>query len=77
MDEGYKEPVNGVGPEELAEKMKKAHDEVRKIFPKRTGILVMTFDFGPGGGVGYICNGQRSDMINLLEEWIRNQRKMS
>jgi hypothetical protein len=39
--------------------------------------MIMTFDFGEGGGVGYICNGNRSDMMKLMEEWIEHQRKLT
>jgi hypothetical protein len=76
-DDRWAEPVNKVQPEELAKKMRQAHDRVRELFPPHTGVMIMTFDFGEGGGVGYICNGNRSDMMKLMEEWIEHQRKLT
>ena len=77
QDEGYKMPVNGISADQLGGKMRAAHDAVRPLFPPHTGILIITFDFGPGGGLGYISNGNRADCIKMLEEWIANMRKLS
>lgn len=76
-DPRYKVPVNNVTQEELAVSLKRSMRLVENEFPLQTGIIIFTFDFGPGGGVGYIANGDRLDCIKMLEEWIRQQRSLS
>jgi hypothetical protein len=75
-DDQYRMPVNGVPREQLGVKMIAAHDAVTKLFPPHTGVMILCFDFGAGGGVSYIANGNRADCINLLEEWIQYQRSL-
>jgi hypothetical protein len=76
-EEDYKMPVNNVSAEDLPKRMNEAFEAVRAKFPARTGILLMTFDFGAGGGLGYISNARREDAIKMLEEWIAYQRTLS
>ncbi|MGJ0510225.1 MAG: hypothetical protein ACR652_24525 [Methylocystis sp.] len=76
-DRRYQMPVNGVSPEELPAKMRTAVDSVGKLFPPQTGVCVFVFDFGQGGGMSYISNAERADVINALQEWIRHQRSLS
>jgi hypothetical protein len=77
MRERYHEPVAGIPTSGLPAKMKEAFEAVAKVMPPKTGILILTFDFGQGGGLGYISNGNRADCIKMLEEWIAHQRTLS
>lgn len=70
-------PVNGIKPEELPKKMQAAHAAVRKMFPPHTGVLIIAFDFGEGGGLSYISNGDREGSLKMLEEWIAKIRTLS
>lgn len=73
----YDHDVNGVTAEELPKKMREAHDRVRELFPPHTGVLIITFDFGQGGGLGYISNGDRENSLKMLEEWIAKMRMLA
>lgn len=39
---------------------------------KKVGFCLLTFEFGKteGGRVNYISNGERSDMIAAMKEWL-------
>jgi hypothetical protein len=76
-EESYKMPVNNVAAEDMPRKMNEAFKAVEKVMPPHTGILIITFDFGQGGGLGYISNGDRAGCIKMLEEWIAYQRTLS
>lgn len=73
----YAVPVNAVPVEELPKLMNQAFEAVRPILPPHTGILIIAFDFGEGGGLGYISNGDRAGCIKMLEEWIAHQRSLT
>lgn len=77
MKEGYHEPVNGVSPQELPGKMKRALEAASCELPKGTGVIVFAFDFGHGGGMAYASNAVRADAIKMLEEWIAYQRTLT
>lgn len=77
LDDRYEVPVNNVTAEALAKSLQRSMRLVENEFPLQTGIIIFTFDFGPGGGVGYIANGDRLDCIKMLEEWIAHQRTLS
>ncbi|HHH29060.1 MAG TPA: hypothetical protein ENK57_12050 [Polyangiaceae bacterium] len=56
-------------PKELHERerlLRKAMRRLERIFPERTGILILAFDFGPKGTLSHISNAQREDMIKVL-----------
>jgi hypothetical protein len=74
-DRRYQMPVNGVTADKLGAKMRAAIKDVEKHFPPRTGICVFTFDFGEGGGMGYISNSERADMHKALREYLDNYDK--
>jgi hypothetical protein len=39
---------------------------------RKTGFVLMVFDFGEGGGrANYISNANRSDVVTLLKEQLR------
>lgn len=40
--------------------------------PKRIGFVLLMAEFGKieGGRVNYISNGERSDMIAMMKEWL-------
>lgn len=72
----YQHPVNGMAPTELARRLRKAIARVEKEMPARTGVTLFVFDFGEGGGLGYISNAQRADMIATVKEWIAKQERL-
>jgi hypothetical protein len=76
-DDRYEAPVNNVTEEALGVSLKRSMRLVENEFPLQTGIIIFVFDFGPGGGVGYIANGDRLDCIHMLEVWIKRQRELS
>lgn len=76
-DSRYQVPVNGVSAEELGAKLRASHEAVMKQFPPGTGVAVFVFDIGAGGGMGYIANARRADVILALEEWIAGQKRLA
>lgn len=74
MPDEFQVPVNHVQPKDLERSLKRSLAVVEREFPLQTGIIIFTFDFGPGGGLGYISNADRSDCIKMLEGWIAHQR---
>ena len=43
--------------------------------PDGMGFGLFLYDFGAGGAMFWISNGQRADMINALKEWIAKNEK--
>lgn len=76
-DHRYEHPVNGLGPDELSSALRTSIANVEANFPPSTGICVFVFDFGAGGGIGYIANTERTGMITALREWIRNTERQN
>jgi predicted TIM-barrel enzyme len=76
-DPRYEVPVNKMDPLRLKRALETSLKNAAMATPAGTGIIVFLFDFGEGGGCGYISNAQRSDCIQMLEEWIAHQRKLS
>jgi hypothetical protein len=73
-DPRYKARLKTLNTEELGSAMQRAMRAAQRQFPDGTGVIVFAFDFGEGGGMAYIANGQRDDCIAALEEWITKQR---
>ena len=56
----------------------KAHDVMKDVGriiaealqPSGQGFVLITFGFGPGGRMEYMSNGNRDDVIRLLDEFI-------
>lgn len=66
---------SGVGiytPEQLQEKLSEAMDDLRNKFPG-LGIALWVYDFGGGGGLGYIGNGDTEGVIRMVLEWCRKK----
>jgi hypothetical protein len=74
-DPRYTVPVKGMTPATLEFALRQSIESVKQNFPDRTGILIFTFDFGPAGegGLGYISNADRKDVIAAMRDWIKRQ----
>jgi hypothetical protein len=72
-DKRYTHPVAGLGPDDLAVALRQSVEDVARNFPPHTGICVFVFDFGKGGGMGFIANSPRDDMVKALREFLNRQ----
>lgn len=72
-DSRYAVGVAGLSRSALRQKLEEGIAAVIRLFPPRTGVCVFVFDFGKGGGLGYISNSERADMIAALKEWIHKE----
>lgn len=43
-----------------------------EILPEGYGFALLVFPFNEEGGMFYMSNAQRGDMIKAMEEWIEN-----
>jgi hypothetical protein len=41
--------------------------------PPGYGFLLLIFNFGEGGNMFYVSNGERQDMMTAMREFIRKQ----
>lgn len=55
--------------------LRKMADVVKPLCMPAHGFIIMTFDFGHGGEIGYVSNGQRADVIKTLEEFLGNMKR--
>jgi hypothetical protein len=76
-DPRYESPVSDLTAAQLAAALRKSVVDVKANFPKGTGVCVFAFDLGKPGGVGYIANAQRADMVKMLRHWLRKQASQS
>lgn len=79
-DARYQHPVNGMNKEVLAKRLRRAIREAQKALPPGTGITMFIFDFieeGKKGGVAYISNARREDMVKMVQEWLSKVEPMS
>ena len=74
-NDGYESEVNGLAPPELEKRLRHAIEMVQAIMPAHTGVTVMVFDFGAGGGLAYISNADRRNMVQALEEMAERLRR--
>jgi hypothetical protein len=44
-----------------------------RLPPGVGAALLLTFDYGQGGGLGWVSTGPREDMLVLLFEWLEHQ----
>lgn len=72
-DPRFQKPVNGLGTVLLQERLRRGLKAAQDEFPPNTGMFLMAFDFGGGGGLGHISNAERADMIEAIKEWLRHQ----
>ncbi len=42
----------------------------KEILPKGMGVLVLTYDYGDHGRMGYASTGKREDCIRMLREFL-------
>lgn len=68
-DPRYRAPVGGMAVDVLPEKLRAAIATLEKQFPG-LGLALFVFDFG-AGGLSYISNADRSDMVRAVREWLR------
>jgi hypothetical protein len=47
--------------------------QLKELLPPGQGFVLITFDFGPGGNLAYVSNGDRNDVIRALREWLHRQ----
>lgn len=52
-------------------------DVLKAQTPKGMGFAFFLFDFGEKGGLYYVSNAQREDMIKTMEEWIAKEKRKS
>lgn len=76
-DPRYTADLKGIPAEQLPEKMKDALRAVQGALPPGMGVTLFVFDFGTNGGVSYISNAQRGDMVRMIETWLRRIRGMN
>lgn len=41
--------------------------------PAGVGFALFTFDFGEGGNLAYVSNGDRDDVLRLMGEWFERE----
>jgi len=73
----FKVPVSGVQPDELSARLRASIDAVKALWPEGTMVTLFVADFGAGGGLTYISNGDRAGMIETVREWLEHQHKLS
>ena len=73
----YAAPVHGVGVDELPTKLRASIDGVLKLWPRNTLVTIFVMEPGkPGGGLAYISNAERADMLNVVREWLDHQERL-
>lgn len=75
-DPRYQAPVGNMAAEVLPTKLKAAIADLERQFPG-LGLTLFVFDFGPSGGMSYISNAERADMVRALREFLRKQSNQS
>lgn len=53
--------------------MRQVGDLIAEALPPDVGCALFTFHFGEGGGISYMSNSDRSDMIAAIREWLSMQ----
>lgn len=70
----FKVKVAGVAPVNQEARLRRALDEIKKIFPG-AGVTLFVFDYGERGGMLYGSTAARGDMVKAIQEWIDTQIK--
>lgn len=73
----FRMPVRGVSPDELPAKMRESIEVLQRVWPAETCLTIFVSDFGEGGGLAYISNGERASMIETVKEWLEHQANLS
>lgn len=67
-----------VHPERMKEMIEVLEGNLKSITGEKKGVVLLVFDFGPGGNLQYISNGNRQDVMaalrELLAKWSRDGR---
>lgn len=72
-EEAKKPGVFWVRDPKAEEALRNVGREIRdKILPEGYGFALLVFPFGQEGGMFYMSNAARADMIKAMEEWIEN-----
>ena len=48
-------------------------DDLKAKVPAGVGFALFLFDFGTKGNVAYVSTADRTDMMNLLTEWMERE----
>src|SRR4029077_4314388 len=60
-------------PDQIAGQMRDLGERIGEGLPPGYGFLLMIFNFGEGGNMFYISNGEREDMMKAMREFIQKQ----
>jgi hypothetical protein len=60
-------------PDHIASQMRDIGERIGEGLPPGYGFLLMIFNFGEGGNMFYISNGEREDMMNAMREFLQKQ----
>jgi hypothetical protein len=74
-DPRYSARVAGVDVGNLAPKLRASMDALIAQWPKGTLFTLFVMDPGARGGLSYISNADRGDMIETVREWLRHQER--
>jgi hypothetical protein len=55
---------------ECEEKLRALWARLAPMLPPGIGVALFLFDFGDTGGLAYVSNAQRDDMVRVIEEWL-------
>jgi hypothetical protein len=56
---------------------KRVGDAIRDSIPPGVGFTLFLFDFGDRGGLTYLSSADRSDMLNVLREFLARRENQS
>jgi hypothetical protein len=62
-------------PENIRRQANDLAKRLQSALPNNIGFALLLFDFGPGGTMSYISNGNREDMMAALRELLDNMEK--
>lgn len=67
-------PMERAAREMLEHKCRTLAYSVTRKLPKGVGMCLFLYDFGPEGALAYMSNGNRADVIKMLEEFLAKQK---
>lgn len=72
-DPRYQAGLRGIPVDEVPAKIRAACRAAQAELPPKTGIVLLAFDFGVAGGLAYISNADRDDVLAVMKEWIARE----
>lgn len=57
----------------LESAMRQVGNKIKEGLPPDVGFALFTFHLGEGGGLSYMSNAKREDMISVVKEWLELQ----